>query len=82
MKIFRINESQLRRLFESSSDSEILDGDDSTKKFGSENTTQCIITTQDGEEEYSNPVKSSDIDQAIPDNNFMKTAWRAPNITI
>jgi hypothetical protein len=82
MKIFRINESQLRRLFESSSDSDILDGEDTTKKFGSENTTQAIITTPDGDEEYSNPVKSSDIEDAIPDNNFMKQAWRAPNITI
>ncbi len=80
MKIFRINESQFRSLFQESD--EILDGDDTTKKFGSENTTQSIITTQDGEEEYSKPVKSSDIDQAIPDNNFMKQAWRAPNITI
>lgn len=82
MKIFRINESQFRKLFESSSDSDILDGEDTTKKFGSENTTQAIITTPDGEEEYSKPVKSSDIEDAIPDNNFMKQAWRAPNITI
>ena len=82
MKIFRINESQFRKLFEAPSDSEILDGDDTTKKFGSENTTQSIITTPEGEEEYSNPVKSSDIEDAVPDNNFMKQAWRAPNITI
>ena len=81
MKLLRINESQLRRLFESD-DSYILDGEDTTKKFGSENTTQAIITDLDGEEEYSNPVKSSDIEDAIPDNNFMKQAWRAPNITI
>ena len=40
------------------------------------------ITTPEGEEEYSNPVKSSDIEDAVPDNNFMKQAWRAPNITI
>lgn len=81
MKIFRINESQLRRLFETD-DSYILDGEDTTKKFGSENTTQAIITDLDGEEKYSNPVKSSDIEDAIPDNNFMKQALRAPNITI
>ncbi len=62
MKIFRINESQLRKLFETESscgDSEILDGEDTTKRFGSENSTQAIITDLDGEEEFSKPTVGS-----------------------
>ncbi len=80
MKIFRINESQFRSLFQESD--EILDGDDTTKKFGSENTIQANITTQDGDKEPSDPVTADKITPIVPDNNFMKQAGRAPNITI
>lgn len=58
MKIVNINESQFKRLFESGGDSQFLDGNDTTKKFGSEVSNQVIITDPDGDEEMSKPVKT------------------------
>ena len=56
MKIINLNESQYKRLFEDGGDSIFLDGDDSTKKFSSETSTQTIITGLDGDEKMSKPV--------------------------
>lgn len=55
-KIIKITEAQFHRLFEETGDSEFLDGNDTTHKFGSEVSNQAIINGKDGEEKYSNPV--------------------------
>ena len=60
MKIINLNESQYNRIFEENGDSIFLDGNDSTKRFGSEVTAQAIITDRDGEEKYSRPMDTDD----------------------
>ena len=60
MKIINLNESQYNRLFEANGDSEILNGQDSTKRFGSEVTNQALVTTKDGDDEYSRPLDTDD----------------------
>lgn len=67
MKVIKLCESQLRRLFEDGGDSVFLDGSDTTKEFSSEVGTQAIITGRDGEEEMSNPVNTDKFaDQQSP----------------
>ena len=56
MKIIKLNESQFNKLFEDNGDSQFLDGNDSTKKFSSEVSTQAIIKGEDGDDEMSNPI--------------------------
>ena len=81
MKNIKINESQFRRLFEDRE--EIIDGDDSVKRFASENGIQAIVTDKDGEEDYSEPFDTKPVARAVPDNNFMRVGgWRTPNITM
>ena len=60
MKIINLNESQYNRIFEENGDSEILDGTDSTKRFGAEVSNQALITTKDGDDKYSRPLDSDD----------------------
>ena len=56
MKIINLKESQFKRIFEDNGDSIFLDGSDTTKKLGSEVSTQAIVTDTDGDEEMSKPV--------------------------
>lgn len=56
MKIINLNESQYKRIFEDSSDSIFLDGNDTTKRYGSEVSTQSIVTDKDGDEIVSKPI--------------------------
>lgn len=67
MKIINLNESQFRRLFEDGGDSIFLDGNDTTRRFGAETTTQAVITDPDGEEKMSDPVNTDKFaDQQSP----------------
>ena len=58
MKIINLTESQFKRLFEDGGDSKFLDGNDTTKKFGSEVSTQTVITDPEGDEKMSKPVNT------------------------
>lgn len=67
MKIISLNESQFNRLFEESGDSMFLDGNDTTKRFGSEISTQAVVTDLDGDEKMSKPVDTDKFaDQQSP----------------
>lgn len=56
MRIIRLSESQYNRLFEENGDSSLLNGNDTTHQFGSEVSNQAIVTSKDGESEYSKPI--------------------------
>lgn len=56
MKIITLNESQFGRLFER----EMIDGDDTTSRLGSEVSNQAIINDPNGEEEWSTPIDTDD----------------------
>lgn len=58
MKTIKLNEAQASRLFEDDGDSIFLDGNDSTRQFGSEVSNQQLVDTENGEQEYSNPIDS------------------------
>ena len=58
MRIITLKESQYNRLFEENGDSVFLNGNDTTKRFGSEVSTQAIVTDLDGDEKMSKPVKT------------------------
>ena len=58
MKIINLNESQYNRIFENVTDSNF--GSDVSKRFGSEVTNQALVTTKDGDEEYSRPLNTDD----------------------
>lgn len=60
MKLIKLNESQFNRLFEDNGDSPFLDGNDTTRRFGAETTTQAVITEPDGEEKISRPMNTRD----------------------
>ena len=67
MKFIKLNESQYKRLFENSGDSIFIDGNDTTKKFGSEVSNQTIVTDLDGDEKMSKPVNTDKFaDQQSP----------------
>lgn len=59
MKTITINESQYKRLFESDGDSQFLNGNDTTARYGSEVATQAMITNADGDDEMSKPVTTN-----------------------
>ena len=58
MRIITLKESQYNRLFEENGDSVFLNGNDTTKRFGSEVSTQAIVTDLDGDEKMSKPVNT------------------------
>ena len=66
--VLRLKEDQFRRLFENDGDSIFLDGEDTTKKLGSEVTTQSMISKPDGDDEMSKPVGDRIGKQLTPQN--------------
>lgn len=56
MRTITLNEEQFGRIFEDGGDSIFLDGNDSTSRFSSEVSNQAVMTSKDGDEEYSKPI--------------------------
>lgn len=59
MKTITINENQYKRLFEADGDSIYLNGNDTTARYGSEISTQALMSNSDGEDEMSDPITTN-----------------------
>lgn len=68
--ILRLNEEQFARLFEDNGDSLFLDGDDTTKKFSSEVSTQSMVRTPDGDDEMSSAPDTDKISGQLTPQNY------------